>query len=48
MIFGWKKDMHLKQELEETYQNIEPESIKNIMNKDDSKFSQVWLYYIYN
>lgn len=42
-----KKNRHLK-ELEEIYQNIEPESIKNIVNKDDSKFSLVWLYYIYN
>lgn len=43
-----KKKRRLKEELEEIYQNIEPESIKNIVNKDDSKFSPAWLHYTYN
>lgn len=48
-----KNDRHMKRELEETYQNTVPESIKNTVNEKDSpcpfsKFSLVWLTYICN
>lgn len=52
MIEPHFKKRYLKQELEEVFQNIEAESIKSIVNKDYSllfsKFSLVWLHYIYN